>query len=126
MRPTKLVVIRPLRLQGVYYLLTGLWAVVHRRSFEAASGRKTDYWLVRMVGALAAAIGAVLLLGGRRREPSAETTALAVGSAVSFAAVDAVYAGRARISRAYLGDLVIEVVFLALLARSRARMRVRA
>src|SRR4051812_24030627 len=31
-------------IQGVYYVASGAWAVVHRPSFEAVSGKKTDYW----------------------------------------------------------------------------------
>ena len=56
-----------LRAQGAYYVLSGLWAVVDRRGFETVTGRKTDYWLVRTVGLLAAAIGASLLTGSSRR-----------------------------------------------------------
>ena len=45
---------RILQAQGAYYVATGVWAVVDRRGFETVSGRKTDYWLVRTVGLLAA------------------------------------------------------------------------
>jgi hypothetical protein len=107
-----------LQLQGPYYIVTGVWAVVHRRSFEAVSGAKTDYWLVRMVGALAAAIGTALTLGAYRRRPAAEATVLAAGAATSFAIVDGVYAVRGRISRVYLVDLVVQALFIALLAHS--------
>jgi hypothetical protein len=51
----------PATTQAAYYLMTGLWPLFHRRSFEAVTGPKTDYWLVRTVGVLVAAIG-----GGRR------------------------------------------------------------
>ena len=37
-----------LRVQGAYYLVSGLWAVVDRRGFEALTGRKKEYWLVRI------------------------------------------------------------------------------
>jgi uncharacterized membrane protein HdeD (DUF308 family) len=70
------------RLQGAYYLATGLWPLIHMTSFEALSGRKRDRWLVRTVGLLAAAIGLTLL--SRPRE-SAE---LADVSAGAFAVAD--------------------------------------
>ena len=41
---------RSIGIQAAYYTLTGIWPIVHRRSFEAVTGRKTDYWLVQMVG----------------------------------------------------------------------------
>ena len=47
-------------LQAAYYVGTGLWSLVHRRSFERVTGPKREYWLVRTVGALAVAIGAAL------------------------------------------------------------------
>ena len=37
--------------QGAFYLAAGLWPIVHRSSFERATGPKTDFWLVRTVGA---------------------------------------------------------------------------
>jgi hypothetical protein len=107
---------RLIRFQGAYYLTTGAWAVVHRRSFEAFTGRKTDYWLVRTVGLLAAAIGTSLLVGSARDEPpSPETLALAGGSAASFALVDVVYVARRQIAPIYLADAALHAV-LAVLA----------
>ena len=47
-------------LQAAYYVSTGLWSLVHRRSFERITGPKQEYWLVRTVGALAVAIGAAM------------------------------------------------------------------
>ncbi len=40
--------------QGLYLLLTGMWPLVHYRSFEWVSGPKVDDWLVKCVGGLAA------------------------------------------------------------------------
>lgn len=110
-----------LRAQGAYYVLTGLWAVVDRRRFEAITGRKTDYWLVRTVGLLAATIGSSLLAGTRAPRPSTETTVLALTAGVSFTAVDLVYVARRRISPIYLGDAAVHGVLagLALLGELR-------
>jgi len=96
-----------LRAQGAYYLLSGLWAVVDRRGFETVTGRKTDYWLVRTVGLLAAAIGASLLTGARGARPSAETTVLAVSAGASFTAVDLVFVAKRRIRPVYLADAAV-------------------
>ena len=109
-----------LEVQGAYYVISGLWAVVDRRGFETVSGRKTDYWLVRMVGLLAAAIGVSLLAGTRDARPSSETKLLGVAAGVSFTAVDLVYVARRRISPVYLGDAVVHVLLAAFaLLRSR-------
>jgi hypothetical protein len=105
--------------QAAYYLASGLWAVLHRRSFEAVTGPKADYWLVRVVGGLAAAIGAGLAVGARRREPAAETVTLAAASAAAFGLADALYAGTGRIRPVYLLDLGIEAAVLLALAAGR-------
>lgn len=39
--------------QGLYDLGTGLWPLLHRRSFLAVTGSKTDWGLVQTVGWLA-------------------------------------------------------------------------
>ena len=96
-----------LRVQGAYYVVSGLWAVVDRRGFETVTGRKTDYWLVRMVGLLAAAIGVSLLTGARGARPSSEATVLGVAAGASFTAVDLAYVARRRISPVYLADAVV-------------------
>ena len=102
------------RLQGGYFVATGLWPIVHFPSFEAVTGPKVDDWLVRMVGLLAASIGATLLVAARRKSPSAEAFVLAVTSALSFAAIDVWYAARGRISPIYLADAVIEIALVVL------------
>jgi hypothetical protein len=38
--------------QGGYYVLTGLWSLVSPRTFQAVTGKKEDYWLVKTVGVL--------------------------------------------------------------------------
>jgi hypothetical protein len=93
-----------LEAQGAYYIASGLWAVVDRQGFERVTGPKTDYWLVRTVGLLAAGIGLTLLLGARGGRPSSETRVLGVVAGASFAAVDLVYVARRRISPVYLAD----------------------
>ncbi len=98
--------------QGVYYLLTGIWPLVSLTTFEAVSGPKTDDWLVRMVGLLAAVIGATLLLGIRRPAPRSEVIALALLSAASFAAIDLVYGLSGQIKSVYLADAAIEILLI--------------
>lgn len=96
-------------LQAAYYVVTGVWSIVHRRSFERLTGPKREYWLVRTVGALAVAIGAALGLAAatqRRREGAA----LALGSGLAFVVSD-LQAARAA-SRAYLGDALLHLLLL--------------
>ncbi|RYG76692.1 hypothetical protein EON77_10395 [bacterium] len=100
-----------LLLQGGFYLLTGAWPLLHMRSFVAVTGPKTDLWLVRMVAALALAIGLALLVASR--EPRANAVvALGIGSALAFLTIDVVYVSKRTIGPIYLGDAAFEVVTL--------------
>ncbi len=94
--------------QGIYYLVTGLWPLFHIKSFEKLTGPKMDKWLVKMVGLLAADIGLIILLAkGESYIPT-----LAVLSAASFAGIDAYYSLKGRISKIYLGDAVLQAIFI--------------
>jgi hypothetical protein len=110
-----------LRAQGAYYVLTGFWPLAHMASFEAVTGPKTDDWLVRMVGLLAAVIGATLLTAGRQWQGAFEILVLAVGSAMAFTAVDVWYVLQGQISKIYLADAAAEIgLVVLLLSRRRA------
>jgi hypothetical protein len=105
-----------LAVQSAYYVVTGVWPLLHLRSFELVTGHKTDDWLVHMVGLLALVIGAVLGLAVvRAHVRTAEITALAAGAAFAFAAIDLWYGLSGRISTVYLADAAIEGVFLVVI-----------
>ena len=80
--------------QGVYFLATGIWPLLHLESFESMTGPKADKWLVRTVGMLVGVTGAVLLRAAVRDRVTPEVSALGVASAASLGAVDTLYAIR--------------------------------
>lgn len=98
--------------QGSYYVASGVWPLLHMRSFEFVTGPKTDRWLVRTVGVLVAVIGAVQLRAARR-EPDEEIRLLSIGSALGLAAIDVVYWRRGTISTVYLLDAAAELAIVA-------------
>ena len=79
---------RVLAAQSSYYLGTGLWPLLDRRSFEAVTGPKTDFWLVETVGAMVAAIGAGLALAARRDRLPDELRVTAITAAAGLGLVD--------------------------------------
>lgn len=98
--------------QGTFFLATGLWPIVHLRSFEAVTGPKLEGWLVKTVGALLAVAGAALVVAGRQRPPGPETAVLGAGMAAALGAIDVWYAGRRRrIHPIYLADAALELGF---------------
>ena len=105
--------------QGAYYLATGTWAVVHRRSFEAVTGRKTDYWLVRTVGLLAAAIGGCLVSAARRDRPPRDAVLLAAAAGTAFSTVDVVGVASRVLRPVYLGDAALHLALAASVAQAR-------
>ena len=68
---------RTATLQAAYFLVSGLWPIVSRPTFEAVTGPKTDYWLVRTVGGLACVIGTTLGVASYRNRVSRELAVLA-------------------------------------------------
>jgi hypothetical protein len=108
-------------LQGSFDVVTGLWPIVHLRSFETVTGPKLEGWLVKTVGALITAIGGTLLMAGLRRRVTPEVRLLGAGSAAAFIAVDVIYTAKRRISRVYLLDAAVELALLAGWAVAEAR-----
>ena len=98
--------------QGSYFLLTGVWPLLHMRSFLAVTGPKTDLWLVETVGVLVAAIGAGLLLGAARGTLAIELALIAILAALGLAAIDVIYVTRGIIAKIYLADAVLEAMFI--------------
>jgi hypothetical protein len=95
-------------IQGIYFLVTGLWPVFNISSFEKVSGPKTDKWLVKTFGLLVAGTGIVLIVA--KDSPKL----LGILSALALGLTDIYYSLKGRISKTYLLDAVAEVIFVAL------------
>jgi hypothetical protein len=105
--------------QGMFYVATGLWPIIHLRSFEKVTGPKVDKWLVRTFGGLVAAVGTTLIVGAFDKQPSKALRVLGIGSALALGAADLVYSLRGRISKVYLGDAAAEGAIAATWALTR-------
>lgn len=99
--------------QGVYYVVTGVWPLIHMGSFQRVTGPKVDGWLVQTAGVLITAIGATLLRGAQRGAAWPELQLLGVGSAAGLAGIDIVHVARRRIAPIYLLDALAEAVIIA-------------
>jgi hypothetical protein len=115
--------------QGSYWLATGIWPILHLKSFEAVTGPKDDKWLVKTAGLLISCLGGFLLYKGLSRQTDDADAALGAASAASLTAIDVWYTTEGRISPIYLGDAVAEVGLigawqLARKADERARLGV--
>ena len=99
--------------QGTFYVATGVWSIVGRRSFQRVTGFKFEGWLLKTVGALVTASGAAMIEAARHDRVTPEIRLLAEGSAASLAAIDVVYVARRRIRPVYLLDAVVEAALVA-------------
>lgn len=105
--------------QGIYYGTSGLWPILHMRSFEAVTGPKRDKWLVKTVGALITAIGSTLLFSAAR-EPDSETArTLGISTALALIGIDSIYSIRGTIPKIYLMDAAVEAAIVAHLLSGR-------
>jgi hypothetical protein len=103
--------------QGIFFVATGAWPIVHPRSFEAITGPKLERWLVQTTGGLIAAVGAALIAASAERQRSIVAPVLGAASAAALAAADLVFVARRRISPVYLIDAALELGFVAGWAR---------
>jgi ABC-type nickel/cobalt efflux system permease component RcnA len=95
--------------QGAYWLVTGVWPLVHMDSFEAITGRKRDKWLVKTAGLLISCVGGFLLWKGVCRRTDEADAALGASAAASLTAIDVWYTAEGKIPPIYLADAVAEV-----------------
>ena len=102
-----------MRAQSAYYVATGVWPLLSRRSFERVTGPKTDFWLVQTVGLLVTSIGIGLAHAARNEgERQPEIRSIGVTAAASLALIDVVNVAQGRISKVYLLDAVAEMALL--------------
>ncbi len=94
-------------------MTSGLWPVLHLRSFEAVTGHKRDAWLVRTMGALIASVGVALFVGARERR-ARSLKILGIASAGTLAAADLYYVATGEVSRVYLADAAAEAAAIGL------------
>jgi len=99
-------------LQGLFYIVTGLWPLLSMGTFLQVTGGKTDLWLVRTVGLLVAIIGAALFISGFRNELRTEQLMLALLTPMTLAAVDVYYVVKGQIGKIYLLDALAEIAII--------------
>jgi hypothetical protein len=96
--------------QGLYFLITGVWPLVSMRTFLMVTGPKTDLWLVKTMGVILAVIGLVLLYAWAAGAVNPPVIALAIGAGLGLAIVEMIYVSNKVISAIYLGDAVVEIL----------------
>ena len=101
-------------LQGLFWLVTGVWPFVHLPSFLWVTGPKEDIWLLYTVSVLTTAIGGTLLAAGIRKQVTHEIKWLGIAGAAGLTGIDVYYALRDVIWDVYLLDAVAETILVLL------------
>lgn len=97
--------------QGLYTLLTALWALIDIDSFMDITGPKTDTWLVKTVSTVLLAIAVTLISFIYVRTDPLPAIILGFFTSAGLAAIDFYYSGRGVISPVYALDGIAEVIF---------------
>lgn len=110
--------------QGWYYLLTGIWPLIHIESFMFVTGPKIEVWLVKTLGVLITMVGTGFLIEAFYTEKSKSMVILAILCAIGFILVDTYYVYEDIISPVYLLDAAAQFILLlcwaVILIRNRA------
>lgn len=102
--------------QGVYSLLTASWGLIDIESFMAITGPKSDVWLVKTVSVLIIPISLCLLSYLITRSGFTQVAIVGITSAIGLGTIDFYYSLRDVISKVYLGDGFMQVLFLLMWA----------
>ena len=99
-------------MHSIYYLLTGLWPLMHIESFLMVTGEKIDIWLVKTVGILTLAIAIPIAQSTWNDSIGKETVLLGCMSTAGFICIDVNYVLHNTISPIYLADALPEFLLL--------------
>jgi hypothetical protein len=78
------------RMHGAFNIASGVWPLLHRRSFEAVFGPKDDYWLAATVALLLAGNETVQLIAPPTPGGLASARRIGMATAAVLASVDVV------------------------------------
>lgn len=104
-----------LLIQGGYYILAGLWPLIHFSSFARFVAVDMNPFQSQLFSALLVVIGAVLIEGARRQPPGPYPTLLGAAAAGAIALVSLMWLPRFGVASALWADLAVEVAFALIL-----------
>jgi len=95
--------------QGAYYVLTGLWPLVHFSSFATVMSQHINPFQAQAFGAVIAVLGGSLMEAARREPPGPFPTLLGAAIASAIALVSLWWLPRLAATSILWIDLVLEV-----------------
>jgi len=104
--------------QGLYYLITGVWPVLGIEPFTAAAGPGQGIGLAPLSAALTCVIGLSLVVAATGAQVALPTWVLSLGSTVVLASLNLLFTVTGDLPARYLLEAALEFLLLALLLRS--------
>ena len=101
-----------IRIQGIYYLLSGIWPLLSIRTFQAVTGPKTDLWLVQTVGLLLMINGLILMIASYGHKIDWSIFTIGVCTALALVGIEVLYVFNGTLSVVYLLDAAVEILFI--------------
>ena len=101
--------------QGLYTVITALWALLHIESFMDVTGPKTDTWLVKTVSFILLSIGIGMIAEAISRTLALPLLLLFLLNAIALAGIDFYYATNNVIWNVYLLDGIEQIIFISFL-----------
>jgi hypothetical protein len=103
-------------LQGLYFIITGIWPLISTASFMAVTGPKTDIWIIKTLSLQICAMGAFFCFSAIKRDLGINVLLLSILSAIGFIVADVYYVIKGVIDSIYLADALVEVIIAFLVA----------
>lgn len=97
--------------QGLYFIMTSLWPLLHLESFLQITGYKTDTWLVRTVGILLFPYGLLAIYAAFSKKNAIVGVVCGL-SCFGLAVIDLYYYLAGVIKWVYLIDCFLQSVFV--------------
>lgn len=110
---------RRMLVQAGYYLMTGIWPMVHLRSFEALTGPKPDRFVTEATGLLFAATGTTLAVAAR--QGSGDRPSRVLSAIVPIMSTFVTLRHRPALRLTYLADATAQCALAAWVAASHRR-----
>lgn len=101
-----------LGMQSAYYLLAGLWPLVHTLSFMEVTGNSTDVLLIRTVGILLICAAITFFIDLYFQENSSAVVFLSTSCAIGLLFIDIYHSLTAKISIIYLIDAIFQLILI--------------
>lgn len=102
--------------QGAYYIITGLWPLLHFSSFASLVAFRVNPFQAHVFAAVIIVVGGSLLEAARREPPGPFPTILGIAVASAIALVSLVWLPRLAVASLLWADLAVEVAFAIALA----------